>query len=608
MNHFQPNSARTSATLQQASRYLDANNPLAAEALLSPVLKWNPGHADALLLMGAARQKRGLLGEAEEYFRLSLKTNPEQAHVRTNLALVLQSQGRFEDALIAFRQAIRTRKGYVPAHFGMAGLLYDLGRFAEAEQSYRNVQRHQPDFVEARHKLGVTLNDLDRSEEAERELRRAAVESRDAKLSVLIEHALGVAATRLGRHEEALRRFDAVKARAPNLIATDHNRAMVLQHLGRDGEAVDVLKSILVRDPLNLDAHHYLNHVLYRLGRDDEFLRSYAKAINSAPDPARYRSARAAFLLAAEKPAEALEDYEQVLARASSDLVAMGGRILALGQMGRLQEAVAVCEAAICAFPSEVNFHSSLAALWLRLDELSRAETVLDRIMEIDPYNQTALAIRETARHLSGKTENYEDIVRAFDLDPPEGYASMEDFNLELDGHLNTLHPRAREYVDQSLRGGTQTVGRLFGKGHELIERLRVRIDEAISRYIAQMPDDTVHSFYGRRARSFRYDGSWSSRLRDHGFHTNHIHPAGWISSCYYVALPEVVRQGADGQGWIKFGEPPYKVNLAQPVCHAIQPKPGRLVLFPSYFWHGTVPFHAPASRTTIAFDVLPSV
>jgi len=30
-------------------------------------------------------------------------------------------------------------------------------------------------------------------------------------------------------------------------------------------------------------------------------------------------------------------------------------------------------------------------------------------------------------------------------------------------------------------------------------------------------------------------------------------------------------------------------------------------VLFPSYTWHGTVPFHDKAARTTIAFDVVPT-
>jgi len=30
-------------------------------------------------------------------------------------------------------------------------------------------------------------------------------------------------------------------------------------------------------------------------------------------------------------------------------------------------------------------------------------------------------------------------------------------------------------------------------------------------------------------------------------------------------------------------------------------------VLFPSYMWHGTVPFRAPQNRTTVAFDVVPA-
>jgi Putative 2OG-Fe(II) oxygenase len=38
-----------------------------------------------------------------------------------------------------------------------------------------------------------------------------------------------------------------------------------------------------------------------------------------------------------------------------------------------------------------------------------------------------------------------------------------------------------------------------------------------------------------------------------------------------------------------------------------VQPAPGRLVLFPSYMWHGTIPFHDAQPRTTIAFDVVPA-
>jgi hypothetical protein len=37
-----------------------------------------------------------------------------------------------------------------------------------------------------------------------------------------------------------------------------------------------------------------------------------------------------------------------------------------------------------------------------------------------------------------------------------------------------------------------------------------------------------------------------------------------------------------------------------------VEPKPGRLVLFPSYMWHATRPFRA-GERITVAFDIAPA-
>jgi uncharacterized protein (TIGR02466 family) len=160
--------------------------------------------------------------------------------------------------------------------------------------------------------------------------------------------------------------------------------------------------------------------------------------------------------------------------------------------------------------------------------------------------------------------------------------------------------------VDQTLRGGTQTFERLFFAGHDLVEALRVRIEEAIARYTAQMREAPDHPLLGRRQKTFRFSGSWSSRLHDCGYHTNHIHPKGWISSCYYVAVPDVASDEQAKQGWLKLGEPNFDAHLRDPIKRVIQPKPGRLVLFPSYMWHGTVPFHSSQDRTTIAFDAVP--
>ena len=64
---------------------------------------------------------------------------------------------------------------------------------------------------------------------------------------------------------------------------------------------------------------------------------------------------------------------------------------------------------------------------------------------------------------------------------------------------------------------------------------------------------------------------------------------------------------GGAREGWIRFGQPPSKITPRQGPEHYVKPKPGRLVLFPSYMWHGTEPFTTEESRLTMAFDVAPA-
>ena len=98
--------------------------------------------------------------------------------------------------------------------------------------------------------------------------------------------------------------------------------------------------------------------------------------------------------------------------------------------------------------------------------------------------------------------------------------------------------------------------------------------------------------------------GSWSCRLHSGGFHDNHVHHKGWISSAYYVALPDATRESE--QGWLKFGESNIALGERDRPERLVQPVVGKLVLFPSYYWHGTVPFASNDPRMTVAFDVVP--
>ncbi len=67
-----------------------------------------------------------------------------------------------------------------------------------------------------------------------------------------------------------------------------------------------------------------------------------------------------------------------------------------------------------------------------------------------------------------------------------------------------------------------------------------------------------------------------------------------------------VGESGESGAGWIAFGRPPEHFHCTvEPEVRMVRPEEGMMVLFPSYFYHGTVPTETAEIRVSIAFDVL---
>lgn len=176
-----------------------------------------------------------------------------------------------------------------------------------------------------------------------------------------------------------------------------------------------------------------------------------------------------------------------------------------------------------------------------------------------------------------------------------------------LAARLRALHKGTHQPLEQSVRGGTQTDGELFSRIEPEIRALRRAVSEAVERHVAQLPPaDDGHPVLNKHRRGLvRFAGSWSIRLVGEGHHANHIHPQGWFSSAFYVALPDQEDRGAPKAGWLTLGEHQKELGIDLPATRAIEPKPGRLVLFPSTMWHGTIPFAA-GERLTVAFDVAP--
>ena len=419
---------------------------------------------------------------------------------------------------------------------------------------------------------------------------------------VVALHNLGVELRKRDRLDEALVILEtalALGAKAPE-TATVH--AHLLADFGRFDEAVAHYRRVLDVHPDMIDAHETLARLLPQIGRRAEAFDSYRQALLRAPGSGL-------LWLSALSTAKDLRDADQLLAWVADVAARFGPESLldvlaAQAHMWRGEDSIALdkLEKVVAVDPANPAAHATLAQIFLRNGDVLKAETAALTASQLAPDDQTAWALLTVIWRLSGDAReqwlaDYDRFVFEIDLDGIDLPATS--------ATLSGLHRTLEHPAEQSLRGGTQTRGLLFDKVDPAITALRESIERGVAAGLAGLPEDAGHPFLRRTTGHFAFAGSWSVRLRSEGHHIGHIHPAGWLSSAAYIDLPPEVDGNAQA-GALTFGVPEAALGLDLPPRRIIAPRPGKLVLFPSYFWHGTVPFISDKPRLTVAFDALP--
>ena len=293
-----------------------------------------------------------------------------------------------------------------------------------------------------------------------------------------------------------------------------------------------------------------------------------------------------------------------------SNSVSISEEANALYRSGDYTGAVHLYQQALSGSPGNFDVMMKYANACIPAKAYDKCQNLLQGALQQAPNNQFIFALAATLYRARGgdyqHLYDYDKLVQSYDLSTPQGYATIRDFNAALKTRLDEYHIFQSAPVNQSLRGGTQTNINLALVDDPIIRQFFMMLDGPIKSYMKHIGHDASHPFLRRNTGRYRFNGAWSVKLSPNGHHVNHVHPKGWISSSYYVDVPKVVDDASEKQGWIKFGEPGIEgVNL--PAEKFIKPEGGRLVLFPSYMWHGTIPFSGETSRLTLPFDVVPA-
>ena len=559
-------------------------------------------------------------------------------------ALVAQAAGQLDPAADALRRILVIEREPPEIVGALADMLGSAGRHDEALALWTRLTILLPTAADAHLNRAITAANAGQHD--------VAIAAADAGLTRFPGHPrlLGVKAMALknnGQIEQSIMLFDAAVAADPNRALTRHNQAVALRVACRFDEACEAFAAAERLGLAGASFHANWAAAALEAGRVDEAADLYRRAIatDSSYSEAKlgltrlqveYRGGAEAFAhyeriaLASDRLADWIE-YANILQvhRRNAEAAEVAGR--AIAKYGEEPLLVAIqataqgidgdASAALARLDRAFAGRSdaplaSMAMLALRAGDGERAGAIAEEQIRLNPDDQGAWATLSIAWHLTNDPReawlcDYERLVMVTDVPSPDGALSPAEFAAEVAAMLDPLHQTQAAPGDQSLRSGTQTSGALFSRPDPAIQRFRDAIVAAAERAITDLGEDPTHPFLRRKAPRLDFAGSWSVRLSPGGHHVAHMHSQGWMSSAYYARLPLEDESGPidhkvpDHQGWIQFGVPPAMFDLDLAPRRIVEPRPGRLVLFPSYLWHGTLLFDR-GDRLTAAFDFVP--
>lgn len=513
--------------------------------------------------------------ESIRLYQQILAVDPKHAEALNLCAIAYFESGEAAQAIRSLQNAVSVQPNYVEAHNNLGNVFKALGKFAEAETAYGKALAINPDYFDAHFNQGILLEELDRLKEA----------------------------------EDAYRRSHEIN---PEFLPALFNLGNVLKAKGEFIEAAQIYRQTIERDPNYVDAHINLGSALHELGKSDEAVSSYQRALEldcNRPD-GHYNLGIA--LQEKDELAEAVAAYQQVLALDSQHIAAQNNLGYALQKLGKLDDAIAAYQRAIDIEPHHAQTHVNLGDALLERGEPEAAVALCDKYLAQHFGNTAVLGFKAVALCELGNREavnyllDFDRFMEPVRLETPAGYASLADFNVALAHHVRSHPTLVSAPASHATRLGKHS-GELLDQSKGPIAVLEEIIQGSVKTYIRKLSTDLKHPFIGSQPKNFGLT-AWGIVLGSRGYQLPHIHPSAWLSGVYYVQVPEVFAEADNAQaGWIEFGRPPIHFHCkADPVVKLFQPEAGLMLLFPSYFYHGTVPFDYDAQRISIAFDILP--
>ncbi len=285
MNHQGSPGQSLTNILAEALRLHQSGNIGNAETLYRQILDVDPGHADALHLIGVIAYQVGDNIQAAEYISKAIAINPNISFYHNNLGNVYQNLHDAGEAMKSFREAIHLKHDNVEAHNNLGNALRHLGRKEEALGYYRKAIEIEPDYAAAHNNLANLLKDLDMLDDAVIHYQMALKHENG---SAEIFYNFGTALKDLGDIEGAIEQYSKAISINPGFAAVYNNIGNIYKEKNKIDDALVYYQKAISLKPDFAEAYNNIGDVYRMHGKFYKAEEQCRKAIQLKPGDERF--------------------------------------------------------------------------------------------------------------------------------------------------------------------------------------------------------------------------------------------------------------------------------------------------------------------------------
>jgi len=363
--------------------YLDTDRPFEAVNHLEIALELDPERTNILFLLADALEKTGDIKGAIASLEELSKTEDHEAVAYYYIARLYLRTGDVEASLDPLAQAIKLNPSFLKGVEEVGGQLEDKGRTDEAIGFYKGYLQRDPDRTVVREILARALIREERYEEAKKQIDIILEKEPENYGALLIT---GLIEAKKGNLDKALEIFSNVRATAPGNFDLVLQIGILQRQLEMYSESVTTFRDASLLAPTRYEPHLNLSVVYDLTGQLDKAIESARTALDLDPERNSVRTYLAQLLVKNSRLAEAEKILQEGLVKTPDDTVLLYQLAITQDRSGRFDLAESVLKRIIEIDPEHFDALNYLGYSWADRDmNLDQSLVMIKKALGIKP-------------------------------------------------------------------------------------------------------------------------------------------------------------------------------------------------------------------------------